>query len=102
MAEGDVRKVRMKRRSRATGGAVLLPGKTYEVIESDFYDLIRSGKGEDPTGEVKVKIKPDRMSGKDIGKEAPGGEGESNQTLGSSKPDAAAKEKAAKDKGRKL
>ena len=83
--EGLTKKVKMLRRSRATGGALLLPGRTYPVTESDFRNLIRSGKGEDPTGEVRVRAKMDPMHGKRVDKEQPGGEGESSQTIGSSR-----------------
>ncbi len=83
MADGDVRKVKMLRRSRATGGAVLLPGKTYTVSDNDFMDLVRCGKGEDPTGEIVVRRKKPRKTNHH--KEHPGGEGESTQTLGTSR-----------------
>ena len=83
MAE-EKRKVKMLRRSRATGGALLLPGKTYPVSISDFRNLVRSGKGEDPTGEIRVRAKMDPMHGKRTDEEAEGGTGESTQTVGSS------------------
>lgn len=84
MAE-EKRKVKMLRRSRATGGALLLPGKTYTVSMSDFRNLVRSGKGEDPTGEIRARPKADPMHGKRVDEEQPGGTGESTQTIGSSR-----------------
>ena len=90
MAE-EMRDVKMLRRSRATGGALLLPGKTYPVSKTDFLNLVRSGKGEDPTGEIRVRTKKDPMHGKRTDQEHPGGTGESTQTIGSSRKKTPAK-----------
>ena len=79
----ELHKVKILRRTRATGGALLLPGKTYSVSKADFMDLIRCGKGEDPTGEIKVSREKPRKRNHG---ELPGGEGESTQTVGSSRP----------------
>ncbi len=78
----ELKEVFILRRTRATGGALLLPGKTYEVTKRDFLDLIRCGKGEDPSGKVAVAKGPKRKRNHG---EAPGGKGESTETVATSK-----------------
>lgn len=80
MAVEEMKKVRIVRRTRATGGALLLPEKEYPVTKSDFLDLVRCGKGIDPTGKLKIEAPP--LNQKDTGKEHPGGRGESTQEVG--------------------
>lgn len=88
----ELKKVTILRRTRATGGYLLLPGKTYEVSQSDFMDLVRCGKGEDPTGEVKLSKLPKRTR---THGEMPGGTGESMETVGTSSKKASAKKRVA-------
>lgn len=80
MATETLHDVEILRRTRATGGKLLLPGKTYKVIKSDFLDLVRSRKGVDPSGNVKVP--PRKMSNRNTGEEMPGGRGEGTQEVG--------------------
>jgi hypothetical protein len=67
-------RIKIVRRTRETGGALLLPGKEYPVTKADFLELIRSGKGVDPAG--KVAVTKARRTRRDTGKEASGGTGE--------------------------